>query len=343
MAFVNFFGDAANLFSIGYEEKIAFEILKGNNVTNVHNYNERLLQKYLINNSSLCPEVLVIGSSRVMEIRSTNFKAKTFFNNGLSGASIEDLFAIIQMYDQKNVLPKKIIIGLDPWTLNVNNGQSRWLTLDLEYNRFLNLMSKNSSKNEDNPIEKTKYSLKKNIYFKELFSPSYFKGSLLSLISKNRKPLVVTIKKVNNTATKLSDGSLSYTLEYRSPSKDELEKRVSDYVNGDIYSIENFDRLDKNIQTKLEFLINYLLYKNVNIEFFLAPYHPKVYSFIAKSEKYRQVIESEKYFIFLGVKYGVKIHGSFNPNILNLDNSYFYDGMHCNEKGIEKILMSDRK
>lgn len=338
---VNYFGDVANLFSQGYEKEIAYSMLKGKNVTNVYNYNERLLQKFLINNSSSCPEVLIIGSSRVMLINSSHFKGKSFFNNGVSGASIEDLFAMIQMYTQKFCVPKRVIIGLDPWTLNANNGQSRWITLDLEYKRFSQLMSRNDSKQIDNFIKKIKIYLKKNIYYTELFSPSYFQGSLISLLSKT-KP-IETIKKENSTFTKISDGSINYDLEFRSVSKNELEQRISVYLNGGIYSVENFNRLDTNLQSKLEFMTNYLQSKNVIVEYFLTPYAPKVYSFFTKSKIYRQVIESEKYFLSIGDKYKVKIWGSFNPNILKMDNSYFYDGMHCNEKGIEKILMNGKE
>lgn len=43
----------------------------------------------------------------------------------------------------------------------------------------------------------------------------------------------------------------------------------------------------------------YLRNNRIEISFFLALYHPKVYSFISKSEKYRQIIESEKHHIYL--------------------------------------------
>ena len=83
---IHYFGDAANLFTIGYEEKIANEIIKGNNVTNIYNYDERLLVKCLINNSNFCIEVIALGSSRVLLINSSDFKNQTFINNGVSGA-----------------------------------------------------------------------------------------------------------------------------------------------------------------------------------------------------------------------------------------------------------------
>ncbi len=330
---VNYIGDAANLFSIGYEKKIADEIIKGNNVTNVYNYDERLLEKHLINNSILCPDVLVIGSSRVMLLNSSHFQKQRIFNAGVSGASIEDLLAIYQMYLQKKCLPKKIILGLDPWTLNINNGQTRWKTLNQEYLISYNQLTNNSIVAKDEQID-SKYL--------QLVSPSYFKGSFKKMLIVSSKPIPTTTK-INNTFTKLVDGSITYDLEVRSATPDEIEKRAIDFISGDIYSIEKFDKLSPEIRFLLEKFIERLRSNHIEISFFLAPYHPKVYSFIAKSDKYSKVIESENYFRDLGLKYGIKVIGSFNPNKLNMDNSYFYDGMHCNEKGIEKILISEYK
>jgi len=330
---VNYFGDAANLFSIGYEKKIADEIIKGNNVTNVYNYDERLLEKHLINNSTLCPDVLVIGSSRVMLIHSSDFQKQTFFNVGVSGASIEDLLAIYQMYEQKKCLPKKIILGLDPWTLNINNGQTRWMTLNQEYFILYTQLTNKNIVAKDERVD-----LK---YF-QLVSPSYFKGSFKKMILVSSKP-IATNTKINNTFTKLVDGSITYDLEYRSASPDEIEKRAIGFISDDIYSIEKFDKLSPEIRFLLEKFIEHLRSNHIEISFFLAPYHPKVYSFIAKSDKYSKVIESENYFRDLGLKYEIEVIGSFNPNRLNMDGSYFYDGMHCNEKGIEKTLINEYK
>lgn len=327
---VNYFGDAAKLFSTDYEKNLSDEIIKGNNITNVTNYDERLLQKFLIHNSTFCPDVLVLGSSRVMLINSTYFKGQTFFNNGVSGASIEDLLSIYQMYDGKKCQPKKIILGLDPWTLNINNNQTRWTTLTPEYYLLYNKLTNR------NVIPQNEFI---NLKFLQLISPSYFKNSFKSMFLDSDKPIITT-SKINNTFTKCADGSISYDLKYRSATLNEIEKKAISFISGDIYSIEKFDKLSPEIIFLLENFIKHLKTKHIEISFFLAPYHPKVYSFIAKSKKYRQVIDSENYFRNLGKKYGIPVVGSYNPDKLNMSNSYFYDGMHCNENGIKVILDS---
>jgi hypothetical protein len=329
---VNYFGDAANLFSDSYEKTIAENLLSGKNVTNVYNYNERLLQKQLINGSPVCPEVLVIGSSRAMLINSDYFAPRTFFNNSVSGASIEDLLAIFRMVEQKKCVPEKVILCLDPWTLNCKSGQTRWATLSDEYYSMFNTIT-GSKKEVKEAGESSKYI--------QLVSPSYFKGSLKNLFS-STKP-VITKSKVNNAPTRLTDGSISYDLKYRSASVAEVQKRAMEYMNNGIYGIEDFNQLSPEIMMTLEKFITYLKTKNIEVLLFLAPYHPKVYEYIAKTGKYAQVIKSEKYFIELSKKCNVNLIGSFDPEILNLDDSYFYDGMHCKESAIEKILMSEKE
>lgn len=335
VSFVNYFGDAANIFKKDYEKNIANDLLKGNNVTNVANHNERLLQKYLINNTSFCPDVLVVGASRSMLINSTYFKGETFFNHSVSGATIEDLIAIVEMYREKRCLPKKIIIGIEPYFLNANNNQKRWETLELEYQTFINRIPNNSIKKEDNLAFKTKIFLKKSFIFKELLSPFYFKSSVLELImNKNNKAPFVTDKIANKAFTKLSDGSVNYDERYREASNEIVEEKVSSFLARDISNFERFDKLDIPLQSKFISLIDYLLLNNVKVEFFLAPYHPKVYEFITHTAKYKNVIKSETFFESLALKKQIKIIGSSDPNKFNLDSPYFYDALHLKEKGV---------
>ena len=35
---------------------------------------------------------------------------------------------------------------------------------------------------------------------------------------------------------------------------------------------------------------------------------------------------------------GIRVYGSYDPNAVGFDETYFYDGMHSKEKGIDKLL-----
>jgi len=326
VATINYFGDAANLFSAGYEQKIAQGLKSGYNVTNVSNYDERLLQKEMIDTKT-CPQVVVIGSSRTMLINSDYFKNKTFLNNSVSGASLQDLLAIYELYEKNGCAPEHIILGLDPWTLNDNNSQSRWMTLEPEYNIIADrLNNKKESVHSSNPQSK----------YIQLVSPSYFQASIRNLNKNNE--LLLTKNKINSTFTRLVDGSICYDEKYRNSSPAKIDALVSDYMNGELYSIEKFNEISPKLSQLLEKFIVVLHEKKIKVSVLLLPYHPKVYKFISTNNKYKQVLRTEDFYHSLALKYNIEITGSFNPSVLKLDETAFYDGMHSKQKGVEKLM-----
>ncbi len=237
------------------------------------------------------------------------------------------------LYKEKKCYPKKIILGLDPWTLNENSGQVRWKTLNKEYFIFSNQLS-----NKKIPIQDD------NVLYKysQLISPSYFQSSIRKFFL-NSPDLKSTTCQVNTDLTKLVDGSISYGLKERTASPKEIKNKILIRLNSEIYSIENFNKLSLSNILLLEKFVKHLKENNVDVILFLSPYHPSLYSYISKNNKYRMVMESEKYYIQLGEKYNVKILGSFNPSLINVDSSSFLDEMHCNEKGVREILLPNTK
>jgi len=84
----NYFVDPANIFrSEKYCQAVVSLLLKGKNVANITNYDERLLQKEYINSLTQRRDIVVLGSSRVMQISASLFPRHSFLNNGVSGRS----------------------------------------------------------------------------------------------------------------------------------------------------------------------------------------------------------------------------------------------------------------
>jgi hypothetical protein len=325
---VNYIGDAANLFSKNYEERISKYLLEGFNVTNVYNYDERVLQRDIIKETKKCPDVIALGSSRIMLINSSYFPNQSFLNNGVSGASIEDLIAIYRIYELKKFKPKKVIIGLDPWFLNINNEQNRWQSLSIEYNSFLKEEKLDTiaiAKNYENK-------------YKSLISLSYFQSSVKALVLKKGAEIKPTLMEVNDAFTKHKDGSINYDLDYRNASAKDVESKAIAFCGSNIYSIEKFNELSGTNMHLLNLFLDKFKNDHVEMVFVLMPYHPIVYNRIKGDKKYNNVIESEVYFRKLADRYHSKCFGSFDSGILKLDGSYFYDGMHLNEKGVRKVL-----
>ncbi len=325
---VNYFGDAGGIFNEGKIAKIAAYLVEGYNVTNVGNIDERDLQRRIIQLSKITPSTIVLGSSRIMMIKSEYFNTTSFMNHGMSGTSLEDMIAIYQLYKMKGALPQKIVIGIDPWIFNRNNEQTRWKGLAPEYYSFFS--SENNGGNT-------------NIFFDkyyQLFSPSYFKSSIRMLLNKKLlKPLPLPTKlKVNDAFTRLSDGSISYDAKCRNVTIQDVDNQARSYIAGAIYSLEKYSTFDKEYIYLFNKFVDEILSNNIQLEFVLMPYHPLVYDFFSSNNKYQIVLEFERYLKNFAMNKKIPLVGSFNPHAFNLNSSHFYDGMHLNERGVEIVL-----
>jgi hypothetical protein len=328
---VNYIIDPANLFNKEYEKGIANYLVDGYNVTDVVNYNERLLQKDFIKKMKDCPEVLALGSSRVMLINSKILNEKKFINNGVSGASIEDDLAIYYLYEKRGCKIKKVILGVDPWLLNDNNEQIRWKENQHEFFDFSNLKLK---LNLNHPIEQYDYTK-----YNELISSSYFQNSVYFFLKRFGKSYSPTKLIKNKGFTRLIDGSINYDEAYRNVSLSEIDKKASICANSQpIYSLGNFINISENKKYIFSTFIEYLQKQNIEVEFFLSPYHPLVYDYFKKDKYYHIVFKCEKYYREFAKIHNIKVFGAYDPGKLNFDNSYFFDGLHCNEKAIQNIL-----
>ena len=103
----------------------------------------------------------------------------------------------------------------------------------------------------------------------QLVSPSYFISSFKKMLLISSKPIPTTIK-INNTFTRLVDGSITYDLKYRSAAPDEIEKRAIDQTGCNIYAVEKFDKLSPEISLLLEKFIEHLRNIDIEVSFFLA-------------------------------------------------------------------------
>ena len=323
---VNYFGDSARLFTKGYEEKIINIISNNKNATNISNFDWRLLRRVYTDRLNVRPDVLVLGSSRVMLINNSYFDDKKLLNNAVTGAALQDLIAIFQMYKTKKILPKSIIIGLDPWIFNVNNEQKRWLTLSKEYYSYYN-------------IEKINNEISNFYKIKELISPSYFQESYKNLL--NKSDPISTKKTYNKTNTLLFDGSLTYGEKYRKVSQEIVDNKAVNFIEDGLYSLEKFDLISADLFDEFERFCNEIVNNKIKLSIILIPYHPIVYNKI--NNNYKIVLDVENKIIEFAKNNNIKYFGSYNPENTGISRQEFYDGMHLNESGIKIILNQSTK
>ncbi len=252
---VNYVGDSAKLFHPDYVKKIARLLINKSNVTNISNYDERLLQKEIISQIKTAPDILVLGSSRVKAINSEFFKDKKLRNHFVSGATLEDIIAIYQMNISKRIIPKEIILGVDPWIFNEHNGQFRWKVLKNEYYKFMRQPEQTEFIDYDK--------------LEQLFSLSYFQVSLRNLprVLTGKDQPVATKSKSNLHNIKLSDGSHVYGDVYMNVGIEVVNKRAEQYCRGEVYSLGDFNSISDKKMAEFNKLIQNILDKKNKVNF----------------------------------------------------------------------------
>jgi hypothetical protein len=329
---VNYIADPAGLFGKAENEaRLAEMLIEKRDVCIIANYNERLLQKLYIESLKVSPEIVVVGSSRSMQISQDVFPGHTLFNNSVSNAVIQDYLAITQIYQDNGLKPSTVVLGIDPWVLNKNNNISRWRELGKEYEKALRRIS--SDEGIKLPMQ---FSIDQKYLM--LMSPSYFQRSLRTLLNKSDKKEIFYEPESLNTdeQIKLADGSLLMSRADRNKTEEEVKVDALGYVSD--YRLSKFKKPDQATLKILEEFIVSLRYENIDVIFFLPPYHPITYKMMMESSNYRVIADVEKALRDLAEKKNVLILGSYDPSNCSLNGSDFYDRYHPRREAIKKII-----
>ena len=333
MVLVNLKADPANVFGPAhYEKDLARYLADGRNVENVSNYNERLMQKFYVETIKRKPDVLVIGSSRAMQISSDLFPGKQFFNASVSNAVVQDYVTIYEIYRKHGYTPSTLILGLDPWVLNSNHGITRWKELEDDY---LDAMDRISGKKHFRLFKRSLIAQK----YLMLLNPKYFQRSLRVIFQPEEKmkhKVTPTDAVEGEFPIKMSDGSYVYERAFREQTIDEV--RASAVRIEEETRLSGFTSLDKSSQNIFESFIDSVQKDNVEIIFFLTPYHPAYYERILKNQNLKIILDVETYFRTLASEKNIKIIGSYDPSICGLIELDFYDRAHPKREAIDKIF-----
>lgn len=340
--------DPANIYKVGYEVKAAKLLVSGKNLAGMTNYDERLLQEEIIKRETVCPTTIILGSSRVMTMSEETIPISNYRNHGVSGAVLFDYLGILGVYEACDKMPEQVIIGLDPWILNENNGESRYQSL-IEYidafQETLGIKQRTGNKYLG--------SVEKRLQF---LSIPYFQSSVKKLLISSKESLnfgrdIDFYELANNfsitdvkEAVRYTDGSTDSNKKTREKNIDAVNADAKEYVNGSIYHIEEYDGLCTDYCDILEKLLEYLQNRGVTVVFYMPPYHPYVYQYLVENPNYKSVFEAEKFFINLAREKGIRVYGAYNPMLLECTESDFTDGMHMLRSSMGKswkIVLED--
>lgn len=329
---VNFYLDPAHLFDGGsYEKGLANFLLEGKNVATSPNFDLYILQNYYIQGLNSPRDIIVLGSSRSLSIRSNLFPSKTFFNNSINSARIEDYEYIYGLYKAKALVPKTVIIGVDPWILyrnksNLNNENASSIIIRIS-GQVITFIDKRIG---------TEVSSERISKYYQLISPGYFQSSfglfIKRLQKKDQNYNYYSIDDVNDPKIVIfADGARNL----KKAPLDDVRKSALTYDPIPLFG--GFESLDEGLISRFERFVDLLQSDGTRVVLFLPPFHPIVYSNLVNS-KYKVIIEAQRYFKDLSKEKNIQILGSYNPNDYQLEELDFSDGTHVLESGVEKIF-----
>lgn len=334
----NYTIDPAHLFGGGaYERGVAEWLLKGAHVAYVSNYDERLVQKYYVEGLSVPPEILILGSSRCLQIGSWVFPGRRVFNHSVAGATLEDDLAVYGLYRFKGLQPARVILGVDPWVFNKAN-YPVWSSLGPEAKAMAHALTSAGKPAAGRWRLPARY--------RALCSLSYFQESaklgtawLRAAPEARRRGYTVSDETVDDGLTKRPDGSLSYARSFRSRSPEEVRQDAIAYVSRDsVYGLDSFTQLDPETTQLFESFIEMLQQDGVEVWLVLPPYHPVTYALLIESPQYRIVADVQQYLEQVAQKKHLVLLGGYDSGALHLTDADFLDGMHPTASAMARLI-----
>jgi hypothetical protein len=340
----------ASLFVPQYEEDIVSLLLQGKDVAGPSSYNGRRLQVLFAEAQDKPRDILVLGSSRAMGISSKLLNSPSLYNAWVNCGVLRDHLAIYGTFRRRGLLPKTLILGVDPWLFNAESLYNK-KKLDAALEPDYHLMMKNMGL----PIKGTEArdlfsSLDPRIEkYLELLSPAYLQQSVKFLIAKKKARSQSKSSPENPDGTKrchaalpgeepfkYSDGSYLYP---KSKNNRPPETVLLDVAKATQFNVfENYTQFDPELVEEFEHLVARAQQDKVEVVFYLPPLHPVLYEKVANTPEYRKVIEAELYFRNYAEKLGIRVRGSYNPQTCGLESSDFVDGWHLRNEAFGKAF-----
>jgi len=326
IAAINFYVDPDHVFSNGdLEKKVADILVKGHNVDNLKNYDERIVLKKIITQLPYKLDIVSIGSSRSLQVSSIFFPGKRFFNCSLSHANIKDLIAVVGLLDSSNKLPNEVYFDTSPIMMNSSNSQE-WESIYQYYLHGLKKMNIESNNNEPN--------IGFHIFKKKctaLFSFSYLQNSILRFSKRNQNKFKDVDTSLPKNFGRLFDFSVVYPKEYQN--RDTVKAMADAKIFAAKTPAPKINLADLKI---LKQIILYLKLKGVRVTLVNAPFQPDCYKIF--DERKGVFNDLSKGFEQFAIEMQVPLIGTFNPNDANLNRRNFWDQIHCDKLSLMTVM-----
>lgn len=333
IVFVNNYIDASGVIHPQHQNKEMSRLaLEGNIVTTPQNYNERVYQVFIVEQMEDLPETVVLGSSRGMYLGKEITGYNNLYNNCVSGACLEDYYAILGLYYNRfGEMPKRVIVETDPWVLYEGNPESRWT----EYEDYMNaaLEFYEHVNNEGLSV----YTERENPYV----SLSYFQYNISQIVSKgimtfiNRKDAKISIDP--NEAAEYPDGSIRCEASVENESETRLEgvQRTSGACT--YKNVNLMEECDEEKIRKYESLVDYLIDNECEVIIYLQPFSATQCKYSIDQKLNPGFELAEEYLNNMAQKRNIHVIGYYDARKIDLMDVRFIDFMHLDKIGTGRV------
>lgn len=288
----------------GTDEQTAGLLVKHSTVYFTSIRNEAVFMESLIYAQISSPDIVVIGSSRCMQIRSPD--KRNLLNLSVSGSYLRNSIGMGYLVDKK-LKPSTVLVGADPWLFSSKVISGRYRTLENAYFRSLGRLQADIS--ADPIVSNIKYSIRQ-----------FYDSTTYSMqIPTDDRPEIKSKKR--------SDGSHVHDSVYSSKSQSDIEAGFAGHLT-------NYEVIKSSEEEFVRFIKEQLQKRKVILV--LSPYHPKLYERIIKEAPIFLKIEQK--FRKIAEELNIQIIGSYNPRRAGCNKEEFYDGVHPKDLCMKKIV-----
>ena len=345
---INYFVDASHVITSRSLEQMARLVLEGNTVAVPENYNERIYQMAVLDQIKEMPETVVIGNSRGMYLGEEVTGYQSLFNHCVSGACIEDYYAIPAMYWQKfGKIPPQVIVEVSPWLLDDGNPEDRWSTLFSYRSAVEGLYQRlNGRKPEVLLGEVDPFNSRGQPFYSRenpWLSLPYFQYNCFTIRQKGLdafKGDPVRVSTDPAEAAELPDGSLRYPANLENPSPERLARVRA--ITGPV-TFEHADRMTGPGEESTEAftnLIRYLQDQGTEVILYLAPFSPTQCGYSFDQHLNPAFREAEEFLRGFAEENGIRLIGGFDARRFWLTDEQFSDESHPDKEAVKTVWNS---
>lgn len=314
------------------EREIARVLATGRNVTDVANYDDRAIERYLAPLRRERPEILGLGSSRMQPMPASAFAGRRFVNGAMQAGVLDDALGVYGLYDVAGRRPGRVVLSVDPWTESYD-GAAGWASLSEERAMVMRRAGIAASPQRE---RLTLFATK----LRTLATPEYFRLAVYSFRRHGMRgiPWRVTDQTQGAEKTKLPDGSVVWPM----VSAERASTAARAFASSEIAHDERFRDLGHRAAGRdraLEKLVKYLRSEGVSVTVLLVPFAPEVYDAAGRLPRGgRTIMDVEREVRAMSARMGVEVRGSYDPRVVGVTTSDFFDESHLRPEPLARLV-----